>query len=93
MRATDIIRDILELIDKIECEQIDAQSVEMGSFAQLFAQMSATPQYDNSPNPHTQGVDSVTINAGGGWNGPKQPSDLRGNSISLYPNFQAKDKE
>lgn len=94
MRATDIIRDILELIDKIDCEQIEAQPVEMGSFAQIFAQLSTQPTgYDNSPDPHIQGIDSVTTNAGGGWNGPKQPSDLRGDSISLYPNFQAKDKE
>ena len=94
MRATEIIRGVLDLIDKLECEQLGQESPIMGGFAQIFAQLSSKPQgYDNSPDPHIQGVDAVTTNAGGGWNGPKQPSDLRGDSISLYPNFQAKDKE
>lgn len=50
MRATEIIRNVLDLIDT-----------------------------------------SVTVNAGGGWNGPKNPADIRANSVSMYPNFQAKE--
>ncbi len=91
MRATDIIRDILDLIDKIDCAEDIPQTSEMTGFAQIFAQLSAEPQgYDNSPNPHVQGIDSVTTNAGGGWNGPKNPADMRSDSVSLYPNYQHK---
>jgi hypothetical protein len=97
MRATEIIRGVLDLIDQVECAQ---QPQEMpadpvgGAFAQLFSQLSAVPQgYDNSPDPRVQGIDSVTTAAGlGGLNGPKNPADLRANSVSMYPGFQAENK-
>jgi hypothetical protein len=100
MRATEIIRGVLDLIDQVECAQ--EQSIPSdpvgGAFAQLFAQLSAEPVevksasvYDNSPDVHVQGVDSVTTAAGlGGLNGPKNPSDIRSDSVSMYPNYGAK---
>lgn len=92
MRATEIIRGVLDLIDKLECEELDQESPMMGNFATIFAQLSAEKApYDNSPDPNVQGVDAVTTNAGGGWNGPKNPADLRANSVSLYPNYQTKE--
>ena len=93
MRATEIIRGVLDLIDQVECAQQQQEQPVQGEFAQLFAQMSTEPQgYDNSPDPHVQGVEAVTTAAGlGGWNGPKNPSDIRANSVSMYPNFQAKE--
>lgn len=42
----------------------------------------------NAPNPQYADVDAVTVDAGGGPNQPKHPSDLRGNSQSLYPVHQ-----
>lgn len=93
MRATEIIRGVLDLIDQVECaQQQSAQEPVQGSFAQVFAKLSTG--YDNSPDPQIQGVDSVTTAAGlGGTNGAKQPSDLRSNTVSLYPNFQAESEE
>jgi len=93
MRATEIIRGVLDLIDQVECAQETQEDPVQGAFAQLFSQMTAAePQgYDNSPDPHIQGVNSVTVNAGGGLNGPKNPADLRADSVSMYPNFQAKE--
>jgi hypothetical protein len=99
MRATEIIRGVLDLIDQVECAQQPATVDPVGgAFAQLFAQMSAEPVevksagvYDNSPDVHVQGIDSVTTAAGlGGTNGPKNPADIRTNAPSMYPNFQAK---
>lgn len=95
MRATEIIRGVLDLIDQVECAQQQEEPTTIaGSFAQIFAQLSAEPQgYDNSPDPHVQGVSSVTTDAGlGGLNGPKNPADLRANSVSMYPGFQAENK-
>ena len=100
MRATEIIRGVLDLIDQVECAQeqpIPSDPVG-GAFAQLFAQLSAEPVevksasvYDNSPDVHVQGIDSVTTAAGlGGLNGPKNPSDIRSDSVSMYPNYGAK---
>lgn len=92
MRATEIIRGVLDLIDQVECAR-DQEQPAQGAFAQLFSQMTAEPEgYDNSPDPHVQGVEAVTTAAGlGGWMGPKNPSDIRANSVSMYPNYQAKE--
>ena len=96
MRATEIIRGVLDLIDQVECAQREPiqQDPIGGAFAQLFAQMTepaAEPQgYDNSPNVQVQGIEAVTTAAGlGGLNGPKNPSDIRSDSVSMYPNYQA----
>lgn len=95
MRATEIIRGVLDLIDQVECAQQEQPADPIGgAFAQLFAQMTAPaaePQgYDNSPDPHVQGIAAVTTAAGlGGTNGPKNPADIRSDSVSMYPNFQA----
>ena len=98
MRATEIIRGVLDLIDQVECAQQEQPADPVGgAFAQLFAQMTAPvvePHgYDNSPNPQVQGIEAVTTAAGlGGLNGAKNPADLRVNSISMYPGFQAESK-
>jgi hypothetical protein len=96
MRATEIIRGVLDLIDQVECAQQapEQQDPIGGAFAQLFAQMTAPvvePQgYDNSPNVQVQGIEAVTTAAGlGGLNGAKHPSDIRSDSVSMYPNYQA----
>lgn len=97
MKTTDIIRDVLDLIDNIECKQnepaINTPTIDTsenplkGLFSNIFSQLSS-PEYNNSPDARVFDVKTVTVDAGGGMNGPKQPSDLRGDSISLYPNYQ-----
>lgn len=102
MRATEIIRGILDLIDQVECAQIQQQIEQepsMGTFAQIFAQMTAEPVnvekpsasiYDNSPDPHVKDIDSVTTAAGLGTLGASSPADIRTTTFSMYPNHQAK---
>jgi hypothetical protein len=94
MRATEIIRSILDLIDHIDIEQspepVDKDPIE-SEFKQIFDLLSCEKQqqmYDNSPDVHVSGVAAVTTDAGGGWNGPKHPADLRADSVSMYPNHQ-----
>jgi hypothetical protein len=116
MRAADIIRNILDLIDQIDCNQmpvaepahaeieivvpdrgISAENplttpVDQNHFKQVFDLLSAdrNKMYSNSPAEVVAGIESVTTHAGGGWNGPKDPADLRAaNSFSMFPNFQA----
>jgi hypothetical protein len=48
--------------------------------------------YDNSPAEVVASIDSVTIHAGGGLNGPKNPADIRADSVAMYPNFSAQNK-
>lgn len=101
MKTTDIIRNILDLIDGIECEQQPAEvevvepevvEVEPVTTAQItttaddpnhFKQIidvvskGIGGKFGNSPNEQYSTIDAVTVDAGGGVNGPKHPHDLR----------------
>lgn len=44
--------------------------------------------YANEPQEQYASIDSVTKDAGGGVNGPKHPSDIRGDHTSMYPAHQ-----
>lgn len=113
MRATDIIRELLCLIDVIDNkQQIQPQEMplepevavsvtkvsgeeledEPRRFKQIFDLLSAEREgnYANSPSDAVAGIESVTTDAGGGWNGPKHPADLRVKDPSMYPNHQLK---
>ena len=121
MRATEIIRNLLCLIDQIDTDQpvtptttIEIRpaehepapqsepekivtGIDSNRFKHIIAMIDAersTPtMYDNTPVEVTAGVDSVTKDAGGGWNGPKNPADLRAaNSFSMFPAYQAEKK-
>ena len=98
MRATEIIRGVLDLIDQLECNQPAEQPVAAPiddtrttgvdlPFKQIFDILSAerNQMYNNSPDPVIAGIDSVTKNAGGGLNGPKNPADIRGSTQAMYP--------
>lgn len=100
MKSTDIIRVILDLIDQIECNtevevnNLEADPIQTGvdtnRFKQIFDLLSNQQhtQYDNSPAEVVAGIESVTTDAGGGWNGPKNPADMRSDTVSMYPNSQ-----
>jgi len=123
MRAADIIRNLLDLMDEIDCPQqsmsppIPAHAeleiiipaddpmmnpaenpltkpADQNHFKQIFDLLSAqrSKMYSNSPAEVVAGIESVTTHAGGGWNGPKNPADMRADSVSMYPNFQAENK-
>lgn len=99
MRATEFIRDILDLIDKVEQQQSSEPEIEIeltspetvsdeNHFKQI-ADLAGQPQlhtdFANQPNEKYASLDSVTKNAGGGVNGPKHPADIKGEHPSLYP--------
>lgn len=44
--------------------------------------------YGNTPKEKYADIDSVTVDAGGGWMTPKNPSDIRGDHPSMYPAHQ-----
>jgi len=106
MRATEIIRNILDLIDQVDCAQQPIiavaepvnepiqTGVDNNRFKQIFDMLSSEQHqmYDNSPAEVIAGIESVTTNAGGGWNGPKNPADIRTNAPSMYPGYQAENK-
>lgn len=90
MRATDIIRGVLDLIDQVEDSEGHPPTAtieiepeqgepEASRFKQIFAMLSNPSQgpLGNSPNEVVADIHSVTDHAGGGVNGPKHPDDIR----------------
>ncbi len=107
MKATDIIRGVLDLIDQIDCAQQEEPvvavlpdveiktGVDTNRFDQIVDLLTSEyhQMYDNSPAEVVAGIDSVTTKAGGGWNGPKNPADIRADSVAMYPNYLHKPGE
>lgn len=110
MKATEIIRGVLDLIDQIDCptaepeitvavpqEELPAENPmtvasDQNHFKQIFDLLSAEKEklYSNSPAEVVAGIESVTTNAGGGLNGPKDPADIRSDSVAMYPDYAHK---
>lgn len=106
MKITDIIRGVLDLVDRAEQpeqpavvvsatvaspeqhEVDDSELVRMKQIAGLVTDR--VGEYSNSPIEKYAGIDAVTA-AGDDVHKSKHPSDIRSNSISMYPNFQAKE--
>lgn len=94
MRATEFIRNILDIIDKIDTVKQSQPEVKKlppeegedvaNRFNSVFKMIQAknTPtQYSNSPNEVVTGIDSVTVDAGGAQH---RPEDVRGEHPRLY---------
>jgi len=99
MRTTDLIRAILDLIDQIEQrpEAGGVATVPASDDIRRFQQIAGLQNPDtrtlaNEPAEAYADMAAVTINAGGGANGPKNPADIRSDSVSMYPDFQARAK-
>ena len=108
MRATEIIRGLLDLIDGVEAAQqpdsecscggdcgcgnddptvmaVATTDDELRRFKQILGlQDTNNDEYANSPDERIAPVGSVTVDAGGGVNGPKHPADIRGEHGRLY---------
>lgn len=102
MRATDIVRQVLDLLDQVEGQHdiqdnaIDAEvhvhqnNEPDNRFRQILAMLDADSfgPLANSPNEVVAPVSAVTTDAGGGVNGPKHPHDIRVKDPSAYPDQQ-----
>lgn len=94
MKAQDIIRSVLDLLDQAEQQpEIKVQyndepesEVETSRFKQIFAMLSnpADSPLANAPNEVVADIDAVTTDAGGGLNGPKDPADIRVKDPGAY---------
>lgn len=87
MRATEFIRDILDLIDKIDCASDDTVEVQSDAerAADQVADLVSTTMYTTAPNEQYADITAVTTAAGGGINGPKHPADIRASTQAMYP--------
>jgi len=86
MRATELIRHVLDLIDNIEATKGPDVAVSVTNITKEEPEPEA--EYANEPNEQYAPVSAVTTDMGGGPNKPKHPADLRGDSQSLYPTMQ-----
>ena len=88
MRATDIVRQVLDLLDAVEGQhdlkpevKIDVQQNDEpdNRFKQILAMLDADSfgPLANSPNEVVAPIEAVTTDAGGGINGPKHVDDIR----------------
>ena len=93
MRATEIVRMTLDLIDmadkpepKIEIQVATDEPEEEQRFASVFKMLQARGpgEYANSPNEIVAPIEAVTTDAGGGVNGPKDPADIRVKDPGAY---------
>jgi hypothetical protein len=95
MRATDIVRQVLDLLDAVEGQHDLKPEAEVhihqnnepdDRFRSILAMLDADSfgPLANSPNEVVAPVSSVTTDAGGGLNGPKHPADIRVKDPGAY---------
>lgn len=82
MRANDLIRAVLDILDSQDETKDDIPNEpgeQTSRFKQIFAMLDNPSKgpLANSPNEIVADIDSVTTDAGGGVNGPKHPADIR----------------
>lgn len=98
MRAHEIIRAVLDIIDQVDpvggqpddtpsgyCDDDLARFKQIAGIVREPGEMSPLA---NSPQEKIASIDAVTVDAGGGVNGPKHPHDIRVKDPSMYPNQQ-----
>jgi hypothetical protein len=102
MRIQDIIRSMMDVIDQIDgvpepaIDQPDDTPsgycyYDLARFKQIAVIVSEPGEMSplaNSPNEKVADISAVTVDAGGGVNGPKHPHDIRVKDPSMYPNQQ-----
>jgi hypothetical protein len=102
MRIQDIIRSMMDVIDQIDGEPETAVDQpddtpsgycddDLARFKQIAGIVSEPGEMSvlaNSPNEKIADISAVTVDAGGGVNGPKHPHDIRIKDPSMYPNQQ-----
>ena len=92
MRATDIVRHVLDLLDEIEGPHDIEEPIEPvhpdiedncgepdNRFKHILSMIDPESfgAYSNTPNEVVAPIEAVTTDAGGGINGPKHPDDIR----------------
>ena len=102
MRIQDIIRSMMDAIDQIDSEPetsvdqpddtpqgyCDDDLARFKQIAGIVSEPGEMSPLSNSPNEKIADISTVTVDAGGGVNGPKHPHDLRVKDPSMYPNQQ-----
>ena len=97
MRVSDIIRNVLDMIDQAEApeqEPVGAIAVEAEPAAELqdiqrLAGLFDEPEYANEPNEIIAPM-AAAFPAGDDVHHSKNPADIRTNAPSMFPDWQAR---
>lgn len=97
MKITDIIRGVLDLIDGAEASEQEpavAIAVDVEPEAEIMdmqrlAGILADPEFANEPNTIVAPV-GAAFPAGDDVHSSKNPADIRTDSISMFPDWQAR---
>lgn len=103
MNANDLMKSILLLVTSADSEETgqlsplsqapnDAEPNREKQVADLMSGDEAQC-WANEPDEKYATIDAVTVDAGGGVNGPKHPSDMRVQHPSLYPTAQSAEEQ
>lgn len=93
MRATEFIRGLLDLIDSVEGQETTQPAdYEEEVVVIIEPEETVDTQYSNSPDEFYTD-EKLLFSIGNDINKPKHPSDLRIDSFSMYPNYQAKPRQ
>lgn len=96
MRVSEIIRNILDLIDQADTEEVvndidpnpeGYEDNDIKRFRQIVdvADTDEVEGYANTPNEKVANLDAVTHDAGAdSWQGTKEPEDIRGTTTRIY---------
>ena len=92
MRASEIIRTLLDVLDQKQSQLSDEPEGYTDTDIKRFKQIidladdgSEEQTYANQPNEKTSSIDAVTQDAGAdSWQGTKEPEDIRGTTTRIY---------
>lgn len=100
MKATEILRAFLDILDQAEPEvkvvtvtsepQGSEEARRMNQVKDLLTDPFDTPRVSNAPQERYADLDSVTTDAGGGMHEPKEPEDIRGEHGSMFRDYLAR---
>ena len=109
MRIQDIIRNVLDIIDGVDEQPMVSipksneispltytnTGDDINRFKQIvdLADSPERESFCNEPNIAYSDLDAVTVNAGGGMNGPKHPADIRVKDPSATPHLISQEFE
>lgn len=95
MRVTDVIRGILDLIDRGESQEaatpaiaVEIEPADDLAVIQQLAGVTAEPTYANEPNEIVSRL-GAAFPSGDDMHYSKNPADIRTNAPSMYPGYQA----
>lgn len=84
MRATEFIRQLLDLIDNVNDPNVEKKDYETETSDDCGCD-DCQEEYSNSPNEQYTSNDTI-MSMGNDINKPKHPADIRVSTVALYPN-------